>query len=683
MNSTDFLAPRTETVHSPHLPTPAPLPVPHHPPKKNRRRQKRALFFIAAALLFVLIAFLSLGAWNLIRGGLALRQAKDDAEAALEAGDLDGGKAALDDLYTALLQTRSGLRHFAFLSTAPFIGDQVKGTLATLDAAVETTEVLRTGLSIFLEALDTIHGAGGAVAEAGGGHVDVSYSSLNEEEKYLLLKSLAGSLPELRKMQVKLRLAERDLARLKNLDLLPQIKEAIAPFEEKLPELMEAVDIVVPFAAISPEFAGLGEEKQFLLLFLNNDEIRPGGGFIGVYGLMLVKNGDMVSLVTDDSYNIDAYVRDSEEYFVTPPRALRKYLVPEWYFRDSAWSPDFSQTARDATQLFRQEIGWSGQPVPEIHGVVGITPTFIARLLGFVGPVTVDGQTFTSENIAEQLEYQVEQQYAIDGIPNQQRKEIVSQVTDVMVDRLMDMSPSMWPDFFKILHAGFAEKEFGLMSYDDRTQAVLEDSGWAGVVNPAASDDLVMVVDANMGALKTDPEVKRHITYSIKPYGKGFRATTSIEYKNTATKNDWRTTRYRTFTRVYAPLGSTFVSSTGSLDNDRTKNPTMKEDTVAVVDELGMTSFGAFTAVELQETRTLSFTYDLPANVVAAIKRGDYSLQTFKQVGALDNLLTLDLDFGNTVTGAEPPEEKKYWGDDIYHQDSVLDTDKAFRIRTR
>jgi hypothetical protein len=85
--------------------------------------------------------------------------------------------------------------------------------------------------------------------------------------------------------------------------------------------------------------------------------------------------------------------------------------------------------------------------------------------------------------------------------------------------------------------------------------------------------------------------------------------------------------------------------------------------------------------VPIGQTRTLSFTYDLPEGVVDAIKRGDYSLFVYKQVGARDNLLTIDEDFGKGVRDATPAESPIDWGDKKYHLETVLDTDKLFRVR--
>ncbi|MDQ5952287.1 MAG: hypothetical protein QG626_414, partial [Patescibacteria group bacterium] len=318
----------------------------------------------------------------------------------------------------------------------------------------------------------------------------------------------------------------------------------------------------------------------------------------------------------------------------------------------------------------------------EIHGVVGLTPSFISRLLTFVGPITVEGQTFTDENIADLLEYQVEKGFEANGIPLEQRKEIVSTLTDELVEKLLDLPPSSWPGLFKILHEGFDEKEFALMSFDDKTQTALEDNNWAGTLNAASADDVLMVVDANMAALKTDPVVDREVTYSIVKHGTGYRATTNIKYIHHG-GFDWKTTRYRTYTRLYVPSGSTLISSSGSLRDDKTRNPGLVPGQITVENEFGMTSFGGFIAIEPGQSGTLSFTYDLPSSVVSAIDRGDYRLLAIKQLGAGDNLLTLNLDFDTTVTSAEPGEEVENFGDNRYQVTTELNTDKLFTVHTR
>jgi len=651
------------------------------PPRRRRTRRNLCIVAIIAFSLTVIITLIGLA--FLLDGALRVKVAMAEGETAVEAADFPAASEALEDAIGGLKEMKTGFSFLSYLKPVPWVGEQLSGAQLAISASLETLEVIMTGLTVAQDVFNTASGAGSVVLGAEGSNEARPYSDLTEDEQRLLLSGLAASLPELREMQVRLRLAQADLDRLDDYDLTPALQNAVEPLRELIPVLLTSVDVLVPFAAIAPEYGGLGEDRQFLILFLNNDELRPGGGFIGVYSLMVVRDGRITSLVTGDSYEIDAYVQGNPAYHVNPPPPLVSFLTqPVWFFRDASWSPDFAQTAKDAAQLMRQEVAFGGQPIPEIHGVVGITPTFISRLLTLVGPITVEGHTYTSENIAELLEYQVEQGYVDAGIPADRRKAIVSLVTDGLVDRLLELSPSSWPSLFRVLHQGFDEKEFALMSYDEKTQAALEDNGWGGVLNAAAGDDVLLTVDANLAALKTDPVVARHVTYDIVKTATGYRATTSIEYDHNG-GFDWRTTRYRTYTRVYAPLGSTLVSSSGSLKDDKTRNPGLLPGEVTVADEFGMTSFGAFIAIEPGQTGTLSFTYDLPATVTKAIDRGSYRLLAIKQMGAGDNLLTLNLDFDTTLTSAVPSEDSESIGDDIYEVITTLNTDKLFVVKMR
>ncbi len=650
-------------------------------PPRSRHPWRKVFFIFVGFACFCVFGMLAIGGVLVVNGAIQVKQAVNRGQAAVVAVDFSEATTALQEAVTGLRNMQKGFPFLRFLEPIPWVGDKLAGTQAAIEASEETLEVILSGAEIADEVLSTVSGASQTVIQADGSTEARPYSDLSDEDKQRLLNGLAHSLPQLIDMQVRLRLAQSDLERLDEYELLPSLEAAIQPLRDLIPDMITSVDVLIPFAAIAPEFGGLGQDRQFLVLFLNNTELRPGGGFIGVYGLMVTRDGEIKSLITDDSYAIDAYVQGNPAYHVNPPPPLVSWLgQPTWFFRDADWSPDFEQTARDSVQLMRQEIAFGGQPVPEIHGVVGITPSFISRLLSFVGPITVEGQTFNSANVADLLEYQVEQGFVDSGVPLEQRKEIVSVLTEEMVDRLLELPPSSWTDLFRILHEGFDEKEIALMSYEPDIQAALEDNGWGGVLNSATADDVLLTVDANLAALKTDPVVERQVNYKVNKVGNGYRATASITYTHNGTFN-WKTTRYRTYTRIYVPAGSTLVSSSGSLKDDKTRNPNLEPGTVDVVQEYGMTSFGAFIAIEPGQTGTLSFTYDLPVTVANAIARGSYRMLALKQMGAGDNLLTLDLDFGNTLASAEPPELPADYGDNLYHLTTRLNTDKLFTVQ--
>lgn len=647
------------------------------PPRK--RRKWKGKIAVVILLMIAVLGGVFLVAASKIGHGIALtKSAGAAAETALREGEFADAADALAQAADGVDSARSGIRLLAFLRIVPWVGTQLQGVSYTLDAGAETLAALREAVGIVAEVVEVTEEAQELVGVTDNGHVP--YGELPTSARVALLEAIHDARGDLLEMQVKLTLARENLARLQTLNVSPALIKAVEPFAKVVDPLADAVDLMAPFAAAIPELAGLGEDRQFLLLFANDTELRPGGGFLGVYGLAVTRDGEIVSMTTEDTYNVDVYAAD-DGYQVTPPAPLQKYLgSTKWYFRDGNWSPDFPTTVKDTVQLMRQEMAYGQQPVPEVHGVLMFTPTFIGRLLDLLGPVTVDGQTFTSANIADKLEYEVEVGYVEDAIPLHQRKDIVARVTDTVVDRLLAMPSSQWPELFAVLTNGFAEKEMALWSADAETEATYVDAGWAGEIDPGKTDDVLMVVDANLAALKTDPEVDRTIAYSVKPSGSGYEATVAITYDHRGGFS-WKTTRYRTYTRIYAPLGSSLVSSSGALANDKLLNPALAPGEVTVADELGMTSFGAFTAVEPGHTQTLSFTYRLPDSVAEAINDDLYELHVIKQLGAADHDLQLDLDFGDDVTFAEPAEKSGNWGDNRYTLEEVLDTDKEFTVR--
>src|SRR3989339_164482 len=108
-----------------------------------------------------------------------------------------------------------------------------------------------------------------------------------------------------------------------------------------------------------PSFLGFTRPQTYLVLFLNNTEIRPGGGFIGSYALVKVDSGKIDILKTDGSENLDWAA--PTDFRVESPAPLKKFLKQElWFFRDSNWSPDFPTSAKTSLWFYRFEGGING-----------------------------------------------------------------------------------------------------------------------------------------------------------------------------------------------------------------------------------------------------------------------------------------------------------------------------------
>lgn len=422
-----------------------------------------------------------------------------------------------------------------------------------------------------------------------------------------------------------------------------------------------------------PTLLGIDVPKTYLVLFENNTELRPAGGFIGAYAVVRVSNGHPEILVVEGTEILDG--RTPADWRPTPPAPITEHLgVDRWYVRDANWSPDFSASAKKILELY---AGEQGPYAEDIDAVVAFTPTVLEAVLEHTGPVTVHGIEFTKDNVIERLEYEVEYGFKDKGITTKNRKYIIA---PFFLSLIAELDDSIFLGHEVLLTlVGDMTKQKHIFAYSDdlALQHIFDSLGWDGRVPVLETgEDTLLWVDANLAALKTDHAVGRHLHYALQgKQGNRYLAKATMTYTHTGTF-DWRTTRYLTYARVFAPKGAEFVSVQGKTRGGAPIATTAVES--GMEDELSW--FGTFFSIEPGEQKSLSFLYLLPESVSEAIDRGEYHLVVPKQLGTIAHRLTLDLQFATTVTAAIPAEEPAQFGDDRYEADTDLLVDREFLV---
>ncbi|KKU58013.1 MAG: hypothetical protein UX79_C0002G0024, partial [candidate division WWE3 bacterium GW2011_GWB1_47_11] len=158
-----------------------------------------------------------------------------------------------------------------------------------------------------------------------------------------------------------------------------------------------------------PELLGVGTgEKRYGIIMQNNAEIRATGGFWTNYATFKVKDALLSSdFSSKDMYSIDFVLEpvDAVIDFPDVPLAYERYLLVERMFsRDANISPDYP-TSIDQFMYFYNLAGrqapWEVKPV---EGFIAIDTDVVRELLEVTGPVTVNGVTFTADNVVLELE---------------------------------------------------------------------------------------------------------------------------------------------------------------------------------------------------------------------------------------------------------------------------------------
>ncbi|TSC94204.1 MAG: Uncharacterized protein Athens071425_226 [Parcubacteria group bacterium Athens0714_25] len=353
-------------------------------------------------------------------------------------------------------------------------------------------------------------------------------------------------------------------------------------------------------------------ERRYLILLQNNMELRPGGGFLGQYAILKVKNGEVASTQIEDANLLDQRITAK----VTPPYPFKqKMQIKKWKFRDSNFSPNFPTNAEKAKYFYRLSGGNDN-----FDGVIAVNSDVFSNVLKLTGPIVVPGYSteFISENAVLKLEEIVEKAYINNAaLDSTNRKSIMKSMGPVIIEKLAHINNI--PKISEFVLEELRNKNVMFNFRDEQLQAEVEKVHWDGEVEQEWSDDYLMMVDANMGALKSDYYMDREISYNLDLTAEKPTAELRILYKHNATYGDWRTSDYHSYLRVYAPKGSTL------LERKMISSPLTQE-------EFGKTYFGAMVDVLIGGQTEAYLKYELPVE----FKSKDYRLLVQKQSGVGD-----------------------------------------------
>ena len=161
-------------------------------------------------------------------------------------------------------------------------------------------------------------------------------------------------------------------------------------------------------------------------------------------------------------------------------------------------------------------------------------------------------------------------------------------------------------------------------------QIYFNNTNWQSLVYNLQADgavkktdkDYLLVVDANLAAFKTDSVVEKGIEYNIRNQNQGMaKAELKLSYQHKG-GFDWRTTRYRSYTRVFVPLGSKLVSIKAQDSANLEAKSINSYDDLA----LNKTVFGFFFSLEPGSKGAIALEYDLPENINRDLQTKNYEL---------------------------------------------------------
>lgn len=392
---------------------------------------------------------------------------------------------------------------------------------------------------------------------------------------------------------------------------------------------------------------GKDNPRSYLIVFQNDGELRPSGGFWTAFSTITVRNGKVTPGVASNIYDLD----DKLASTIPAPRLIKAYHinVPYLNLRDNNLSPDFPTDAKIFLDGYTKAMGKD-----KFDGIIAIDTNVLVDMVKILGKLDTRVGTFTANpdkrcDGCPAIIYDLEW---IAGRPRnyieKNRKDFMNPLMSALLANVMgsgkDKMPLLAEAFFKNIN----QKHILTYFTDPQMENIAESANLSGkIVNVDKNIDYLHLNDANFASAKSNIFITQKIKHDITIKNKIVEHKISVTYTNPARASNCNlekgdlclnAPRYRDLFRFYVPIGSKLIKMTGSE-----VNPVLYE-------ELGKQVFEGFYgnkyALNAQSNIKTSVQYTSGVSLNSNI----YTLLLQKQPG------TKAVPYELTVNGKKQPE---------------------------
>jgi len=369
-----------------------------------------------------------------------------------------------------------------------------------------------------------------------------------------------------------------------------------------------------------PLIFGQNVGKNYLILFENNMELRPTGGFIGSYGVANFGGGKLNGLNINDIYSADGQLKGHIE----PPAPIKNYLgEANWFFRDSNWSPDFPTSAERAEWFLNKEMD------QQVDGVIAVDLEPIKNILNYTGPIFLPDYnlTITSENLYEKTQ---EEAQANTFAGSRQKASFLTALSRTLITEVSKMNSKDRILVLKAIYENLVERHIQVYLHDQNLADAMDKLGWDGKIQTyscgeSCYSDFFGDVEANVGVNKSNYFIKRKIDFNVTVDSQKITRNLTISLANAANPSLGPSGVYKSYVRIMVPSDSNLIGI------KRVTGQTETNLLPEITQEKGHQEVGVYIEVNPGSLENLVFEWqnDLSANVAI----NSYGLFVRKQAG--------------------------------------------------
>lgn len=370
-----------------------------------------------------------------------------------------------------------------------------------------------------------------------------------------------------------------------------------------------------------PQILGKEGRKTYLVLFENNMELRPTGGFIGSFGLLTFEGGRMTDLSISDVYSADGQLKGHIE----PPLPIKSYLgEANWWFRDSNWDPDFPTSAKRAEWFLDKEID------RQVDGVVAVDLYPIKEALNYTGPIYLAdyNMDITSTNLYEKTQAEAHE----DFFPGtHQKASFLTALSRNLISQVGQMGSRGKIGILRVLLSSLEGRHLQLYLHEDKSQNTISALNWAGEVKiptclNSCYPDFVGLIEANLGVNKANYFVTRDQELQVNIANGQIKRQLTITFINSANPALGENARYKNYLRILLPSDANVE---GIVEVTGQDNTALTPDIYAVRDHKEV---GVITELLAGQTKKIVLSW-VSQEPTGFDKEGEYNLYIRKQAG--------------------------------------------------
>lgn len=444
------------------------------------------------------------------------------------------------------------------------------------------------------------------------------------------------------------------------------IGEKVTNLKQTLPRTRLDVEKAISLSHYLDELLAVDGRKTYLLVFQNNYELRPTGGFIGSIGILTLEKGRVLDLSVYDINQVESQIQGE----ISAPDEIEKHLGEgNWHFRDANWDPDFPATAKQLEWFLSKSLH------RQVDGVVAINYRALSKVLKASKPVYLNQIQETVS--APSLEEKALNYARINSLPSDNgQQEFFKMVVEAWFSQVSQNSQTDWSKLANGLITGLENKDILVYLHNPQIDKVMSRFGWTGSVReivPSRNsvNNYVYVNEANLGVNQANYYLNRQMSHLTQIDTQGqIKQKLTINYQNQSPSASWPAGDYKSLVRVYLP-------ATTRVENIKIANQDEVEFEQSTWKDKKKISF--FLEVPTSESRQVVVNYQSTRQLPIQAALSSYLLYWQKQPGSKDTPIRLKLEYAQNLEPikASPKGEALPQAIEFFKN---LDTDSLFKV---